>query len=173
MQGYAHIYQQNLAHYKRSKQEGSARIMANVSLSSILLQTHMARFHAGLAPGQSPTVCTHQLRPTQRMRRVSEKEKNGFSHRHKYTVQTHKRVQLHKEAQYLYSHKSTRCLVTKSNVFCCCKNNGLVTKNKNYIQSQKQTYLLEEMYVSSQNQLSLATKTTYLVLQNKSKQIGI
>lgn len=29
------------------------------------------------------------------------------------------------------------------------------------------------MYVSSQNQLSLATKTTYLVLQNKSKQIGI
>ena len=61
MQGYAHIYQHNLAHYKQSKQKGSARITANVSLTSVMLLTHMASFRAGLTLGQPPTVCTHQL----------------------------------------------------------------------------------------------------------------
>ena len=59
----------------------------------------------------------------------------------------------------MFSHKKVMCFVvakimvySQNNVFCCCKNNGLVTQNKNYIQSQKQTYLLEEINVSSQNQ---------------------
>ena len=105
MQGYAHIYQHNLAHYKQSKQEGSARIMANVSLTSIMLHTRMARFRAGLTPGQSPTVCTHQLQPTHRMRRVSEK-KNMVS-------VTDTNILFRCINTYSYTKKHGICIVTK------------------------------------------------------------